>query len=410
MNEPIETRPNLEKAFADYEQVVNEIEKEILANLEDAGPSEAHKNSALQKLRDLDQRYLELQFPGNSHDRINFHIHSVIVGKLMKQLEDKGFSDPKNKDSRIIAEGGIETDFLIGSYADSGLPLAVKILKKDANQGIREMFDQEQKVLTALSERYPDAYPPTLLRLHAIGNEVTATERIIGGQNLLTKMKESGTSLDDVTRWVKDICSGLEFLYDDGFTAHNDLSPDNFVEGDDKRIRVTDFSLVSEEPKILSTEHLWEPGKSRYMSPEKCLTFHPESKQPLIDRRSDIFAMAVNLYQFLTKGKDPFNRVGLRKDALLIAAFAKDILENNCTLLDEEKKEVNNDTLEKFAKKFQYQDLTLENCPLITDQLALDKINILIKKCLSIDLDKRSQTPADFFEEFQSALEPVSKP
>ncbi len=237
-----------EEAFSDYEEQVNKIEAELLALISSDGDISEKKHAALLELDDFNKIYLEKKFPGNILDRINFHIQSKLIGEMLNELKNESLITAKIDNPRKIAKGGMETEYVIASFADNEdqTPLAVKIIRETAGQEVIEKFAQEQKVLTALWEKYKDKYPPNLLKLYAIGDGVTATERIKGGKSLkdLIENNPESTTLDDAISWIRSICYGLETLYAAGFEAHNDLSPDNCIMDENGVVYLIDFSLV----------------------------------------------------------------------------------------------------------------------------------------------------------------------
>ena len=74
---------------------------------------------------------------------------------------------------------------------------------------------------------------------------------------------------------------------------HRDVSPQNIIVGMDGVTRVLDFGVAKAEDRIQHTQDQKVKGKLLYMSPEQL-----ESKE--IDRRTDIYAMAIVLFEALT--------------------------------------------------------------------------------------------------------------
>src|SRR5262252_2106315 len=86
--------------------------------------------------------------------------------------------------------------------------------------------------------------------------------------------------------------------------VHRDVSPANIMVGYDGSIKVLDFGIAKAEERATKTVGGTIKGKYGYMSPEQC-------KGKTIDRRSDIFAMGIVLYEMTTlrrafKGNDDF--------------------------------------------------------------------------------------------------------
>ncbi len=86
--------------------------------------------------------------------------------------------------------------------------------------------------------------------------------------------------------------------------VHRDVSPANVMVGFDGSVKVLDFGIAKAEERATKTVGGTIKGKYGYMSPEQC-------KGKPIDRRSDIFALGICLYELTTlrrafKGNDDF--------------------------------------------------------------------------------------------------------
>jgi serine/threonine-protein kinase len=99
---------------------------------------------------------------------------------------------------------------------------------------------------------------------------------------------------------VAEACAGLHAAHElsdaDGmaqYLVHRDVSPQNLLLTYDGQVKVLDFGIAKAADRITRTEAGQLKGKFEYMSPEQCLS------KPL-DRRSDIFALGVVLYELCT--------------------------------------------------------------------------------------------------------------
>src|SRR5688572_1015498 len=86
--------------------------------------------------------------------------------------------------------------------------------------------------------------------------------------------------------------------------VHRDVSPANIMVGYDGSVKVLDFGIAKAEERATKTVGGTIKGKYGYMSPEQC-------KGKPLDRRSDIFALGICLYELTTlrrafKGNDDF--------------------------------------------------------------------------------------------------------
>lgn len=86
-----------------------------------------------------------------------------------------------------------------------------------------------------------------------------------------------------------------ELTSDDGTflgLVHRDVAPQNILVGYDGFVRVADFSIARAWGRLTQTAAGAQKGKVGYMSPEQ-LRFEP------LDRRSDLFALGVVLFEML---------------------------------------------------------------------------------------------------------------
>ncbi|HEX5058500.1 MAG TPA: serine/threonine-protein kinase, partial [Kofleriaceae bacterium] len=75
--------------------------------------------------------------------------------------------------------------------------------------------------------------------------------------------------------------------------VHRDVSPSNILIGYDGAVKVVDFGIAKAAMRQVETRSGSLKGKVSYMSPEQC-------KGEDIDRRSDVFALGVLLYELAT--------------------------------------------------------------------------------------------------------------
>ncbi|MCU0619928.1 MAG: protein kinase [Gemmatimonadales bacterium] len=96
------------------------------------------------------------------------------------------------------------------------------------------------------------------------------------------------------------VCAGLHYAHErlgnDGqplHIVHRDVSPQNIFVTYDGGVKLVDFGIAKAAHRLTTTRLGTLKGKVRYMSPEQC------DKQT-IDRRSDVFAAAVVLWEMTT--------------------------------------------------------------------------------------------------------------
>jgi serine/threonine protein kinase len=96
-----------------------------------------------------------------------------------------------------------------------------------------------------------------------------------------------------IARLIAGVAEGLHHAHEQG-VVHRDIKPQNLMLGRDDELHITDFGLARllDEPGLtLSTELVGTPA---YMAREQIT-----GKQP-IDRRTDVYALGVTLYELLT--------------------------------------------------------------------------------------------------------------
>jgi hypothetical protein len=122
---------------------------------------------------------------------------------------------------------------------------------------------------------------------------------LIDGVHLDKYVKNSQFTHRQIIELFDKVCQAVEYAHSKG-TIHRDLKPSNVIITDDGLPHIVDFGLAK---AILDRE--WDPtistygeatGTPAYMSPEQAA-----GTIDAIDTRSDIFSLAVILYNLLTK-------------------------------------------------------------------------------------------------------------
>src|SRR5450432_138299 len=99
---------------------------------------------------------------------------------------------------------------------------------------------------------------------------------------------------------IMQVCEGLDYAHNkrDGqgrelHLVHRDISPQNVLIGYEGEVKLIDFGIAKAAGKASKTQAGILKGKFGYMSPEQVRGLP-------IDRRSDIFAVGIVLYELLT--------------------------------------------------------------------------------------------------------------
>jgi len=207
-----------------------------------------------------------------------------------------------------IGEGGMG---VVWKAVDTTLDreVAVKFIP-EAFAGDHERlarFVGEAKMLAALN--HPNI--AAVYGLHeADGSRFIAME-LVPGEDLAQRLERGPLAVEDAIDVARQVADALEAAHDQG-VIHRDLKPANIKRTPDGKIKVLDLGLA----KALSPETSADParvslsptvtsagtvagtllGTAAYMSPE-------QAKGRPVDRRADIWAFGVVLYEMLTGRK-----------------------------------------------------------------------------------------------------------
>jgi serine/threonine-protein kinase len=176
------------------------------------------------------------------------------------------------------------------SARDSRLDREVAI--KVAAERFSERFDREARAVAALNH-------PNICALYDVGPDYLVMEYIEG------EAPRGPMALEEALPIARQIAAALEAAHDKGI-VHRDLKPANIKVKPDGTVKVLDFGLAkqsreregadSENSPTLSigmTQAGMILGTAGYMSPE-------QARGKTVDKRADIWAFAVVLYELLT--------------------------------------------------------------------------------------------------------------
>jgi serine/threonine protein kinase/Tol biopolymer transport system component len=163
-------------------------------------------------------------------------------------------------------------------------------------------FQQEARAASALNH-------PNILTIYEIG-EVDSRHFIanefIEGVTLRQHLIKVQLKITDALEIVTQVASALLAAHEAGI-VHRDIKPENIMVRGDNIVKVLDFglakltertSITSDFPTLIETEKGIIMGTPFYMSPEQARGF-------AVDARSDIWSMAVVLYEMVS-GRLPF--------------------------------------------------------------------------------------------------------
>jgi len=129
-------------------------------------------------------------------------------------------------------------------------------------------------------------------------------------RQLLDAARRTGTPFpfDAVATIASAVAAALHHVHelaDDGRPLgfiHRDVSPSNVMVTAEGGVKLLDFGIAKAASSADHTQIGLVKGTTAYMSPEQCL-------QSRLDRRSDIFALGVSMYEMATLTQ-PFARAG----------------------------------------------------------------------------------------------------
>jgi eukaryotic-like serine/threonine-protein kinase len=135
---------------------------------------------------------------------------------------------------------------------------------------------------------------------------------LLEGQTLRQRVSQGPIPVRTALDYAVQVAQGLAAAHEKGI-VHRDLKPDNVFVTPDGRVKILDFGLAKlidqESTGVVSSVLPTSPpgtspglvlGTTGYMSPEQV-------RGEPVDRRTDIFALGVVLYEMLT-GRRPFAR------------------------------------------------------------------------------------------------------
>lgn len=177
-----------------------------------------------------------------------------------------------------------------------GREVAIKI----AAEQFSERFSREVHAVAALNH-------PNICHLYDVGPNYLVME-LVDGPTLAERIQQGPVPVDEALAIAKQIAEALEAAHEKGI-VHRDLKPANIKIKPDGTVKVLDFGLakMADPPEASGTRQEQSPtltidaatrvgvilGTAAYMSPE-------QARGKPVDRRADIWAFGVVLYEMLT--------------------------------------------------------------------------------------------------------------
>lgn len=174
--------------------------------------------------------------------------------------------------------------------------VAIKVLMQGALvlPEIKERFYREAQSVGML-------YHENITIVHDIGEidgkPYLVMEYLSGTDLRALIANKASLALSQKLEYFKQICRGLQFAHAKG-VVHRDIKPENIKILPDGKVKIMDFGIARPEASDL-TQTGTMLGTPCYMSPEQI-------KGGKVDKRADIFALGVVLYELLLY-KKPFD-------------------------------------------------------------------------------------------------------
>jgi serine/threonine-protein kinase len=203
-----------------------------------------------------------------------------------------------------IASGGMATVHLgcVLRGPERGRPIAIKQLRSHylRDREFLTMFLDEARIVTRI--RHPNVVATS--EVVQSGDGMFLMMEYVHGESLakllrIMRTKRAQTPPAIAARVVHDVLLGLHGAHetrgeDGGMldVVHRDVSPQNVMVGVDGLARVLDFGVAKAAGRAQVTREGQIKGKLAYMAPEQV--------RGQVDRRTDVFAAAVVLWETLT--------------------------------------------------------------------------------------------------------------
>ena len=211
----------------------------------------------------------------------------ILINRRFKVLKQLGF-------------GGMGAVYLVkDTHLRERRALKVMLPRLLSNPQAQRRFLIETKVTQRLAHE-------NIVRVHDLGIDFDTgiqffTMALVEGETLYSYLKRRGGTLplEEVLPIAQQLCSALAYAH--RTTIHRDLKPQNIMRGQDGHVTILDFGLAKLLDHSNPALSRMGVGTANYQAPE-------QKTNPLnIDKRADLYAVGVILYQLLT-GKLPLGR------------------------------------------------------------------------------------------------------
>lgn len=175
--------------------------------------------------------------------------------------------------------------------------IALKTMTADGLKDpvLKERFYREARAAGRLRH-------PNIVTIYELGEENSvpfiAMEYIHGSDVHAVIKGQQEVSFEQKLRIIVQLCRGLAYAHKAGI-VHRDVKPSNIRLTDDYQVKILDFGIARLVTSTTMTSGGMVLGTIHYMAPEQIKGAH-------VDRKSDIFAVGIILFEILTT-KKPFD-------------------------------------------------------------------------------------------------------
>jgi serine/threonine protein kinase len=192
---------------------------------------------------------------------------------------------------RLVGEGAFAWVFEVTDPKFLGRRLALKMLKPEAAAGEEfRRFKSESHLLATLDH-------PNLVMIFDVGSDESTGNlyyvmTFVEGETLSERLRRGPLPLEEAVPMFASLLDGLSRLHQNDI-IHRDIKPANVLLGHDGRARLADLGVARVRSEEARTRTGVAVGTVLYMSPE-------QAQAREVDSRSDLFSLALTLYQALT--------------------------------------------------------------------------------------------------------------
>ncbi len=257
---------------------------------EEAFLDDAHDPASDSSFEGFNEAHILKQFAEGRTEKLTTDQRSVdlrpgiVINRRFKILKQLGF-------------GGMGAVYLVkDSHLKERRALKVMLPRLLSNPQAQRRFLIETKISQRLAHQ-------NIVRVHDLGVDFNSgmqffTMALVPGETLYKHLKSRGGTLplEEVLEIARQLCDALSYAH--RTTIHRDLKPQNIMRDDQGHVTVLDFGLAKLLDQSNPAFSRMAVGTAHYQAPE-------QRTNPLqIDKRADLYAVGVILYQLLT-GKLP---------------------------------------------------------------------------------------------------------